>query len=92
SRIATVLPTGTISVSAYPNPFGGTFNLLINSGNSDNRFDAIIYDLSSKPVSVLNNILPGTPISLGEGLSSGVYVIKVIGGGQVITQKLEKLE
>jgi hypothetical protein len=92
TQIVSVTPNGQISVSAYPNPFQGTFNLTINAGSSAGLFNLNMRDLTGRSVSFLENLTPNNTVVLGTGLSAGVYLVNVTGEGFNKTLKMEKLE
>lgn len=71
-------------ISIYPNPSTGIVNI-----NSKTNIDAIhVYDITGKSVSTVNNILSNQSVLNLSHLAKGVYIVKIVSGKTVTTQKI----
>jgi len=73
----------------YPNPSSGTFNLGLNTAFSG-EVNVELFDIAGRQVKQLTFVAEDSgvqPIDV-NGLSSGVYIVKVIQGNRSISKKL----
>jgi len=78
--------SGSDGISVYPNPFTDQLNI-ISEDNS--AFDAIITDITGKPVASLSSAGQQL-IWNGNDASSGIYFVRVVSGKGIATFKVIK--
>ena len=76
----------------YPNPFTDEFFFELQSRTQVfNRIDIRILDLMGKEILRQENVRPNMRIQLGQHLTKGVYILRVIADGKPYDVKLDKL-
>jgi len=88
------LPDAFALSAAHPNPFSGTTTLRLD-GLSTGRVAVAVYDLLGREVAVLADgpMAAGTHrlVFDGRGLPSGVYLVRMVAGNFVATQRVTLL-
>lgn len=75
-------------MTVYPNPFNGTtqVNYIVTAEQAGNATMELV-DMTGRVVSttVLNSAT-GT-VTIGESLADGVYMVRIVGGGEILAQQ-----
>jgi hypothetical protein len=74
-------------IDAYPNPFSGTFSLMIHS-SMDSPIDMWIYDMVGRAVETYTEVNEMTLI--GGDLKAGIYFIEAVQDGQLQRVRIVK--
>lgn len=75
------------NIILYPNPSSGTINIEINDYRSSDNFSVSIYDINGSEVLNKDHCRSCGPMDVGN-LSHGIYPIRIIWDGKIITKKL----
>ena len=73
----------------YPNPFTDAFSILFTNAANE-LFSVEVSDMSGAIVLSKVNLHSNAPISIGENLPLGIYIVKLISGSELKTYKLIK--
>ena len=88
------LPTGLTLSTAFPNPFSSTTSVALSS-SSTRRLTVTVLDMTGREVrSVFEGVLPAGSTSFtinGDGLASGVYMLRISGDDFFVTRSLTYL-
>ncbi len=79
-----------LSVSVFPNPTKGSFNVSLNGTNA-NQTQVMVYDLQGRKVNTTSLVRNGATMNAVIDLSgngNGIYIVKVLSGSQTSTHKL----
>jgi hypothetical protein len=76
------------SISIYPNPSNGEFNLVINNPSIDNA-KIEIFDVYGRLIFIKNVTSKINSINLSE-FSSGIYTVKISANNQISTKRIIK--
>ena len=68
--------TGLIELTAYPNPFAGSFQLTLPPSDGEVRVN--VFDIRGRLVQSLQRRLLGQTLALGQGLLPGAYTVQVM--------------
>ena len=82
------LGNGQLKIKAFPNPSLNNFALIIESSSSEN-VEIVITDIYGRKVYQAKGVVSQT-YTLGNGFSSGMYIVKVMQGKNIQTLKLIK--
>ena len=74
-------------VDAYPNPFSGTFSLVIHS-SMDSPISISIHDMLGRVVETYNDVTEKTVV--GSNLKEGIYFVEAIQDGRLQRLKIVK--
>jgi hypothetical protein len=66
-----------LEIKVFPNP-GSVFNLEVT--NSDQQFSYELSDLTGVLIEKRDNLQAGAVIQIGENLSNGIYILKIVCG------------
>jgi hypothetical protein len=77
------------SVTVFPNPAVGYFNLQIKSGNTSVA-TLKVTDAAGRVIEVRRGIAPNTTMQFGSGYVAGVYYAHILQDGKATTLKLLK--
>ena len=80
--------SNTLTVSVFPNPSNGDFNIKVE-GNRDNKARVIITSMDGKTISNSQVEINGNQIPFRSNLSKGSYFISTEIDGQVHLEKIE---
>ena len=76
----------------YPNPFSREFFFEIQSRNHQfEQIDIRILDVMGREVYTQKDVQPNTRVQLGQQLTKGIYILRVIADGEPFDIKLDKL-
>jgi parallel beta-helix repeat protein len=81
---------GKIKVQVSPNPAYSHFNITLPSNNS-NLARVIVFDELGRVVETRENIPASSTFQIGEKLSPGIYITRIIQGDEKTTIKLIKV-
>lgn len=79
-----------LSVSVFPNPTKGLFNVSLN-GTTASQTQVMVYDLQGRKVNTTSLVRNGATMNAIIDLSgngNGIYIVKVLSGSQTSTHKL----
>jgi hypothetical protein len=76
-------------VNLYPNPSNGKFKVVVEAGQQSDLSIGVYNLLGAKVADVpTNGMRSGTFDVNAEGLSSGIYLVKITSGGQTAIRKV----
>jgi hypothetical protein len=82
-----VFQPGIVNVTVAPNPFTGNTTLAIPS---DEKLEIEILDLTGRLVHTITKETEQQKITVGENLSQGTYILRIVLQGQVFTSRITK--
>ncbi|MGZ3863055.1 MAG: T9SS type A sorting domain-containing protein [Bacteroidia bacterium] len=90
-RRSASMNSGSVQVKAFPNPFAGELNVVINDATgAELLYEASIYDLQGRKIYTQNLTSKKEKINL-SALAGGMYILTVSKNGTVLLQdKLTK--
>lgn len=80
-----------LGVKAYPNPTASQFNIKLESSNTTDAINIIVYDVNGKVVEQRRNLAAGQTIQLGASYRPGIYILEMIQGTEHKQLKLVKI-
>jgi Secretion system C-terminal sorting domain len=83
--------SGINTLKVFPNPFTNEVNIKF-TGNENSRYSIKIINSLGNEVFFKDNLLADEPISLGEELQNGLYIVQVIGDGKIHTARIVKVK
>jgi hypothetical protein len=85
-----ILSNTTSDINVYPNPFNTDFMISIIESDTLKQYTICIIDMTGETISIINTT-SGSKTIVGDGLSSGMYLIKSMSSdGEVQTTKVIK--
>lgn len=75
------------SLSVFPNPSKGNFNIDFKGVEAGHPFNIALYSLEGKLVYSKSNLF-SAQIKLPDSIDKGVYIIKIDHGSQILTDKI----
>jgi len=89
AQMESVPETGLFKVTAHPNPTEHQFTLYLEGGSNE-KVQLIVYDAIGRQVKKIEKGDGSGPISFGENLKVGIYIVEVRQGANRKTLKLIK--
>jgi len=80
-----------IAVSQYPNPFASSFILRVSGVDDDPSYQASIIHINGTRMESHVDLKRNTDYTIGANLSNGLYLLRVIVDGKVVTKRISKL-
>lgn len=84
-------PGEGVSFNAYPNPFTGELNFIVNDLPANN-YTITLFNLQGEKVAGWNNVESNTIITAGGSLASGIYIVELKGAAFSEKIKVVKLK
>jgi ELWxxDGT repeat protein len=85
------LSTEGVLVSQYPNPFAGNFTLRVSGVDNDPSYQASIIHINGTQIESHADLKRNTDYAIGANLSNGLYLLRVVVDGKVVTKRISKL-
>jgi hypothetical protein len=79
-----------ILITQYPNPFAGNCTLNVKGSDTDSSYEASIIQVNGMCVEKHVDLKRNTEYSIGSGLSSGLYVLRIKVDGKIISKRILK--
>jgi hypothetical protein len=86
----TTLQATTFEAKAYPNPTTSQFNVKLESSNTIDPINIVVYGINGNVVEQKQKLTAGQTIQLGALYRPGVYILEMIQGNQRKQLKLVK--
>jgi len=82
------------SISTYPNPTFGSFNISVKNQNTPNAYTVEIFNIRGQLIQrhLLGRDISSTTFTIDERQPNGVYIIKVSDNEQTVSRKLLRLK
>jgi hypothetical protein len=91
NSVATNTQAVVFDSKAYPNPTTSQFNVKLESSNTNDPINIIVYGINGKPVEMKQNLKAGQTIQIGSLYRPGVYILEMIQGRERKQLKLIKI-
>ncbi|HEY8934560.1 MAG TPA: ELWxxDGT repeat protein [Cyclobacteriaceae bacterium] len=79
-----------ISMTQFPNPFTTNFTLRVSGVESDPVYQASIIHINGAQIENHTDLKRNTDYTIGADLNNGLYLLRVIVDGKVITKRISK--